>query len=225
MAVGSVLVRGGGALSILRPGAAYPGKLDDEAQWIPAERLSGRSSLALGKWSAPNMSDLDAFSVTEQIPEALRFTHRAAAADPSYARLAGGAAIVAERLANIAPERHPSPPAPAKRLAGKVNDESNAKTWQVWDNGKDGTASPITPEHAEMADPHVAGAGKDCSGPECALGGLRLRVRVAAYADPATRHPREAQPGDWKTIKSYSGLENGYPLQLWPNWMDFGEIP
>src|SRR3954466_5858806 len=37
--VGSVLVRGGGVLSVLKPGATYPGNLADDAQWIPAERL------------------------------------------------------------------------------------------------------------------------------------------------------------------------------------------
>src|SRR5207302_5408180 len=41
MAAGSVLVRGGGQLSVLKAGAAYPGDLAREADWLPAERIKG----------------------------------------------------------------------------------------------------------------------------------------------------------------------------------------
>lgn len=37
--VGSVLVGGGGSLSVLKTGAAYPGDLADDSQWLPAQRL------------------------------------------------------------------------------------------------------------------------------------------------------------------------------------------
>ncbi len=217
VAVGSVLVRGGGALSVLRPGASYPGKLDDDAQWIPAERLSAgvvsraevdREEYAI--WTLPAGTST----------RALRFTHRAAAADPAYAGWLGGACILAERLANVAPGAIVSASA-HDEVAGKVNDESSNKTWQVWDNGKDGAASPITPEHAEWLILTWPAPVK-LQGLNALWAGFGS-AEVAAYAGPANRHPREAQAGDWKTIKSYSGLENGYPLQLWPNWMDFGE--
>ena len=39
VATGSVLVSGGGALSVLKPDAAYPGDLANDSQWVPAERL------------------------------------------------------------------------------------------------------------------------------------------------------------------------------------------
>ena len=35
--VGTVIVRGGGQLSMLRPTAPYPGDLADDSQWAPAE--------------------------------------------------------------------------------------------------------------------------------------------------------------------------------------------
>ena len=41
VACGSVLARGGGRLSVLKPGAAYPGDPADDAQWIPAQRPEG----------------------------------------------------------------------------------------------------------------------------------------------------------------------------------------
>jgi hypothetical protein len=47
--------------------------------------------------------------------------------------------------------------------------------------------------------------------------------QVLAFAGPADRHPREAAPADWQVVASPDGLENGYPLQLWPNWIDFGK--
>jgi len=39
LAIGSVLVRSGGTLSVLKPNANYPGDLADESAWSPAERL------------------------------------------------------------------------------------------------------------------------------------------------------------------------------------------
>ena len=37
--VGTVLVRAGGQLSVLKPAAAYPGRLDQDADWLPATRI------------------------------------------------------------------------------------------------------------------------------------------------------------------------------------------
>ena len=48
-------------------------------------------------------------------------------------------------------------------------------------------------------------------------------VEVLAYAGPESRHPREAVDGDWRSVGVYRGLENGYPVQLWPNAMVFPE--
>ncbi len=36
IAVGAILVRGGGCVSALKDDAAYPGKLNDDSEWIPA---------------------------------------------------------------------------------------------------------------------------------------------------------------------------------------------
>ena len=37
--VETVLVGAGGALSVLKPDAAYPGRLDNDEDWLPAQRL------------------------------------------------------------------------------------------------------------------------------------------------------------------------------------------
>ena len=48
-------------------------------------------------------------------------------------------------------------------------------------------------------------------------------AEVLAYVGPESRHPREAEDGDWRSVGIYRGLENGYPVQLWPNAMVFPE--
>ncbi len=214
--IGSVLVRGGGALSVLRTDAPYPGNLADGTQWIPAERLAGRqvSHAEVDKeeyaiWTLPPGTST----------RALRFTHTADPADPSYAGALGGVYLLRQRLANIAPEANVAASA-REEVVGKVNDNSSNKTWQVWDNGKDGGPAPISTEHAEwlmlMWPQPVTLRGLN------ALWAGFGSAEAQAYRGPESRHPREALEGDWQPIKSFSGLQNGYPMQLWPNWMDFG---
>ena len=99
--VGAVLTRGGGALSVLKPAAGYPGKLTDDADWIPAERLKG------GRVCREEVGE-DEYAVWVLPPgtatRALRFTHTAAASDPSYHGWLGGAFVLARRVANVAPQ-------------------------------------------------------------------------------------------------------------------------
>ncbi|MEI9897025.1 MAG: hypothetical protein WDN28_24985 [Chthoniobacter sp.] len=83
---GAVLVRGGGELSVLREGAEYPGKLEDDAQWIPATRI------ALGAIGRKEVGPED-FAVWILPPgtktRALRFTPHAEDHRQGIRRLAG----------------------------------------------------------------------------------------------------------------------------------------
>ena len=99
--VGSVLVRGGGSLSVLKPDAAYPGDLADDSQWIAAERLLdgevsrqevGREDYAF--WVLPPGTQT----------RALRFSHRPSPGDPEMAGWLGGVWINEQRLGNVAPQ-------------------------------------------------------------------------------------------------------------------------
>src|SRR5258706_5034403 len=88
---GTVLVRAAGLLSVLKAGAA--GKLDDESQWTPAERLrKGEVERAeYGLWTlAPGTKT-----------QALRFTHVRAASEKDYAGWIGGVAVVAGRYVEM----------------------------------------------------------------------------------------------------------------------------
>jgi hypothetical protein len=85
--IGSVLVSGGGILSVLKASATYPGDLNDDTQWQPAERLvngaPSHAEVAAGDyalWLLP--------PVTET--RALRFSHTPAAGDREMAGVLGG---------------------------------------------------------------------------------------------------------------------------------------
>ena len=97
VAAGSLLVRGGGRPDVLESTAAYPGKVDDDAQWTAAVRMggtteTGREDFAL--WVLPPGT----------VTRAIRFTHTTAAADARYAGWLGGVAVMAERAVNLAPQ-------------------------------------------------------------------------------------------------------------------------
>ena len=84
---GSVLVRGGGGLSVLKADAVFPGNVADDSQWIPAERLvDGKPSrMAVGPegyalWVLP----------ADTKTRALRFSHTPNPGDSEMAGWLGG---------------------------------------------------------------------------------------------------------------------------------------
>ena len=214
--VGSVLVRGGGRLSVLRPDAVYPGRLADDTNWIPAQRLHGgqvgrdevgHEDYAL--WILPPGTQT----------RALRFTHLAAPTDPNTNGWLGGAFLLAERLANLAPQGNVSASA-RNEAAGRINNSSNDGTWNTWDNGMEGAAHLVTPQDPEwvlLVWPQPVRL--------CGLNALWAgfgSAEVQVYRGPADRHPREAAAADWQTLRSFDTIENQYPRALGVNWMDFG---
>ncbi len=130
VAVGTVLARGGGQLSVLKPDAAYPGALNDDSQWIPAQRLVegvpsreevGNDQYAL--WTlAPNTST-----------RALRFTHTAQPADNRYGGWLGSIFVMDARLINLAPQGVAAASSNNQK-AVRINNGTNDSTWQAWDN-------------------------------------------------------------------------------------------
>ncbi len=213
--VGSVLVRGGGRLSVPKPGAAYPGDFAHEADWLQAERIKGaeishaevgRDEIAI--WILPPGTTTCA----------LRFTHMAQASDPKYAGWLAGALILPARVANIAPQALAAAGS-RDEAASKFNNEKDDQ--KPWDNGKDGAAQALSPEHPEWL-MLVWPRAVSLSGLQAVGAGFGA-AEVQVFSGRAGMHPREASDADWKTIKSFSKLENGYPVQLWPNAMEFGE--
>lgn len=218
LAVGTVLVRGGGRVSVLRPEAPYPGALADEGIWLPAERIgagavtaeeTGHEDYAL--WVLPPGT----------VTRAVRFSHTAAPADRGYGGWLGGVCVLTERLANLGPRATVFASATGEK-AGLLVNESNDGTWGAWDNGPEGAAAPVTPEHAEwivLAWPEPV----SLSGLACLWTGFGS-AEAQVYVGPADRHPREAAEADWRTAAAAEGFSSQYPRALGPNWLDFGEV-
>ncbi|MDB5299510.1 MAG: repeat containing protein [Phycisphaerales bacterium] len=215
--LGAVLVRGGGRLSVLKADAAYPGKLDDDSQWTAAQRLvAGRvSDTEVGAeeyavWVLPPGTGT----------RALRFTHVAEPTERSYAGWLGGAFVLSERLANIAPEAIAVASADVEK-APKINDGTNNGTWNTWDNGAEGASQVVSAEHPEWV---MLVWSKPV--PLDGLGALWAGFSAAdaqVYTGPAGRHPREAADSDWKTVASPDKLESQYPRALGVNWIGFAQ--
>ncbi len=215
--VGTVLVRGTVSVSVLKPDANYPGDPGREADWIPAQRLKqgvvtrdepGREEYTL--WVLPAVTST----------RAVRFTHTAAFADASYAGWLGGATLVSERFANLAPQAVAAASTTDDRSA-KLNNESNDGTWGAWDFARETNAPVVSAERPETilltwpAPVSLRGLNALWAG----FGAADVQI----YNGPADRHPREVGESDWQSLTPFTKVNNGYPFALWPNWLDFGK--
>ncbi len=213
--VGSVLVRAGARVSMLRAEAPYPGDLADESQWQAAQCVPRPP--AADPQAADEQYVLWVFPKAAQT-RALRFTHTAQPVDTRFAGWLGGAYVLAERMANVAPAATAAADAEA---AARINDESQNGTWGAWDNGPEGGRQPVSPRHPVdvlLAWRHpvtICGLGAVWAGFAAA--------EVQTLQGPADRPPAEAPQTDWHTVKHWKGLENQYPRGLGVNWLDLGQ--
>ena len=215
---GTVLARAGGQLSVLKPTATYPGDLANEADWLPAQRMK---SGAVGR-DAGVQEDFALWVLPPgTATRALRFTHTPDLADKQYAGWLGGAYVLADRFANLAPQAIPAASS-RNAAADKLNNENNDGLWQAWDNGKDGAAEAVSPAHPEWLlltwprEVKLAGLSALWAG----FGACEVEI----FTGPAGRHPREAAEADWQLLRGFDRIENQYPRSLGPNWLDFGQV-
>ncbi len=216
---GSVLVKGGGQLSVLKPGSAYPGNLANEADWLPAQRLTdnqisgdevrSRSEFAL--WVLPPGTST----------RALRFTHVAPPADKEYSGWLGGAQILRERYANLAPQAIASASS-RNEAAALLNNGTDDNTWKAWDNGKDGAEQIVSPQHPELVT--LVWPRPVSLRAVNALWAGFAAADVQVFTGPETMHPREASDAEWQTVASSDKIENQYPRTLGPNWLDLSRV-
>jgi len=125
--LGTVVVRGGGLVSALKSGAA--GKLDDEAQWIPAQRLKkgaiSRDEVEkseFGVWVLPSGTKT----------QGLRFSHTSTPSDKDYAGWLGGAYLLSARYGDLAGASVPTASANEHHAAKIINGKHD--DWGPWDN-------------------------------------------------------------------------------------------
>ncbi len=215
VAVGSVLVRAGGILSVLKADAAYPGNLADDSQWIAAERLLdgelsrqevGAEGYAL--WVLPASTQT----------RALRFSHAPNPGDRELAGWLGGVWILKPRYGNVAPQALAQSVARDDTSAMLI-DESNNRTWGTWDNGVQGAVLPISPGNPEFI---------TLTWPRAVpLDGICLLwtgfsdVEVEAFRGRDDENVRAAADSHWRRVASRSGMDALYPLALGPQWIAF----
>ncbi|MFM5987571.1 MAG: hypothetical protein ACKO9I_20010 [Sphaerospermopsis kisseleviana] len=214
--IGTILARGDCAVSVLKPEAGYPGDLADDSQWLAAERLAGgriatdHDGGAVGLvWTLPAATDT----------RAIRFTHIPRATDRDYAGRLHGVSILSERFANIAPLARATASANGDVADRVINGWPN--THDPWNNWND--ANPPRP----IADqsPWLTlswDSPQNFRGLATLFSGFSA-AEVSIYSGPADRHPAEAGDADWKRVKSFSGISNGYPLGLPIAWLDINE--
>jgi hypothetical protein len=222
VAIGSVLVRGGGQLSVLKAGAVYPGDPGSEANWIPAQRLD-KGEVSAGEVAKQEVA-LWTFPPGTQT-RALRFTHVAEASDAAYAGFLGGAFVMSERWINLAEQALAGAGANAQD-ATRINNGAD-DTGKPWDNLDNRQPAPETQPLVSPRDPQwvmLTWPAAVKIGGLNALGAGFGASEVQIYAGPADRHPRDAGDSDWKSIGNFTGLKNGYPVQLWPNPLIFGQV-
>ena len=210
-AVGSVLVSGGGKLSVLKATAAYPADLNDDAQWLPAERLvNGAPSQAevaegdYGLWVLP------AGTTTR----ALRFSHAPAPGDREMAGVLGGVWLVDERLGNVAPQALVQSRA-RDDVSAKLVDESGNRTWQTWDNGGNGPV--VSAEHPEIVTLTWPKAIKLSQ--VCLLWTGFQACEIDAFTGADDVVATEAPESGWQRVAAAKEMDSLYPMQLGPHWI------
>jgi hypothetical protein len=212
IALGTVLARCGGRLSVLKPDATYPGDLGDDSQWLSAERLSSRRSASLEDfevWSLPPGTKA----------RALRFTHVAEASDTNPAGWLGGAWVLGERVTNVAPQATVVASAREERST-LLNDQLNNGLWGAWDNGEQGAALPISAEHPEIITLSWPRSVK-LSG-VCLIWAGFSAAELLVLEGPDTLIPKTAPESAWHRVAQLNQIDSLYPLALSPHWLDFG---
>jgi PA14 domain/F5/8 type C domain/NHL repeat len=210
--VGTVVIRGGN-LSVLKNGAAYPGDLADDSQWLPAQRLSAdditttATTQELVTWVLPPGTST----------RALRITHVAIPTDRRYNGWLGGVWLLAERYTNLAPSAVAF--ASGNRdMAFKVIDQRN-NDWDTWDNGEHGQekiVSPESPAWVMLAWPQAQSIN--------GLVGLSVgasRVEAQVCTAPADRHPSLAEDSQWRTVVPAVDADPLYPKSVGPITLRF----
>ncbi|MCL1920876.1 MAG: hypothetical protein FWG50_07330 [Kiritimatiellaeota bacterium] len=218
VAVETVLVAGGGVLSVLKPDAPYPGRMDREADWLTAQRLDAQGKPTqdavpkegFGVWTLPAGTKT----------RALRFTHVALPSDSKPEGFLGGALVLTNRFVNVAPHAQIVVPENQQHVS-KLTDMTR-HSWGAWGNIPVGTNA--TRAVLSEAAPEPIILVWDAPVTLDALVGIATAfsaMEVDAYTGPAAAHPRMAAEADWKPVAQFSGFRLGYPVHLWPNYFAF----
>ncbi|TWU08492.1 NHL repeat-containing protein [Stieleria varia] len=211
--VGSVLVGGGGSLSVLKPDAMYPGDLEDDSQWVAAQRLVGdlESNAEVtdgdyGWWVLPPKTST----------RALRFSHTPSPGDREMTGKLAGVWLLPNRLGNVAPQALVQSRA-RDDASMKIVDESHNRTWQTWENAEQGVPLPVSSEHPEFITLTWPSPVRLSS--LCLLWPGFSECEIDAFIGTDEANVREATDASWVPVGIGRDLQSWYPSQLGPNWI------
>ncbi|MFW5857628.1 MAG: hypothetical protein ACOCX4_07110, partial [Planctomycetota bacterium] len=203
---GTIVARGGGALSVLAEGAPYPGDVTDEEHWQALERVhTGEYSL----WVLPAGATVRALRFTTESNDPMRAEHRGHLS---------GVCLLPERIVNVAPEAILIASSGRGRTRF-LNDHRHGGWKDIWDNEWQarGVVTPDHPEELLLLWPSAV----ELNGTGLFWAGMR-RVEVAAFAGGDDVHPREAGDADWTVLGTFD-VDHRYPSRFGPNWLGFGK--
>jgi hypothetical protein len=216
--IGAIFAVGDASVSVLKPGATYPGDLGDDSQWVPLQRIDGGQLTGAptkeyegGVWLVPPGSKV----------RVVRLTHVAGKLDSSYSGIVRGVQFFRERLANFAPQAVVS--ASVSKRADKItNGEYDG--WTAWENldGKEGDRPRLIAEDPEWVilswTTPVTLRGTAFWWPGFSA------AEVQTFIGPKDMHPKDGSDRDWQTIASPTEIKNGFPANLLAlHWLDFGK--
>mgnify|MGYP003576037732 CR=1 FL=1 len=215
---GSILVKDGGAVSVLKPQAPYPGDPADDSQWLSAQRYENGTPVSteqekgnLSLWILP----------PDTTTRALRFTHNAKLTDTDYRGSISGALVSPSRFINEAWTATAGASSMNQNAGRLLNGEHDG--WGAWENQEKGKApedSPvISAEHPEW----VTLSWRQ----PVSLNGLATiwtgisKADIQTFTGPEDHNPKDAPDSDWKDIASYANIRHNYAAQFWPNLLAF----
>ena len=104
-------------------------------------------------------------------------------------------------------------------VSQKLVDESYDREWRTWDNGEQGAALPISPEHPAIVTltwPRPV----ELAGVALIWAGFSA-VEVDAFTGSEQEIIAEAAADRWQRVAGQSDFDTFYPMPLGPHWLAF----
>ena len=216
--IGSIMAQGGGRPSALKVGATYPGDLNDETEWIPAQRMVdgqptdkeiGRNDYAI--WVFPPGTNT----------RAIRFSHQPNLLDATYEEPLLGALITKERYSNAAHFSVINAKSNSQNASLIINETSD--DWREWSNREERTLPnkddlPVSADNPEW----ITLKWKNpvtLTGFVALLAGFG-KAEIQSYKGLATDKMQDGKEQAWQTIDQYEGITTVYG-RFWPNAFRF----
>ena len=207
-----------GCLYTSGPDVSFSWRESAGGEWKEMKRMTdkGDDSSPLVKgysfWYVPPRTKAQAVRIEGMVPE-----DRVRDKNGKYSGKLGSLYLFPEPVVNVAPLGTPFAKTNPRRSGRLTDGRVNANdVWKSESNGK-----PIS-----KANPTFAGVAWAQPATFSAIGldfPLFDAVDVQVCTAKPSVHPKDAAEKDWRTVRSASGLRNGYPTSMRTTWIDLGE--